>query len=176
MERFSRKPGTEAPGRRSVTPVACGFRTEYFQQIYCSLTKMRGMLQRQARNLGSSKDPLFHISLYLNHLAPSNGTKGAITLASYGIRWVHTVAGLPSPTVHQFAQTTSEGAQRLLSTAVNEKEPITSELFSQLTKKKQWPHNRSKRFAFPFHLFSQVHRVYVHRLAHALTQTVRDHF
>ena len=52
----------------------------------------------------------FFISLYLNHLAPSNGTKGAITPPSYGIRWAHTVAGLPSPTEQQFAQTTSEGA------------------------------------------------------------------
>ena len=47
----------------------------------------------------------------------------------------HTVAGLPSPTEQQFAQRTSEGAQRLLSTAVNKKEPITPELFSQLAKK-----------------------------------------
>ena len=75
----------------------------------------------------------------MNHLASSNGTKGAVTSAFYGIRWAHTVAGLPSPTEHPFVQTALEGAQRLLSTAVKKKEPITPALLSQLAQKHGGP-------------------------------------
>ena len=62
----------------------------------------------------------------------------------------HTVAGLPSPTEQQFAQRTSEGAQCLLSTAVNKKEPITPELFSQLAKKHGGPTADLKDLHFLF--------------------------
>ena len=53
-------------------------------------------------------DP-FYIAIYFTSLILSNGKKGAIVDAFYGIRWGHHLAGLDSPTNHPTVKMAFEG-------------------------------------------------------------------
>ena len=54
----------------------------------------------------------FYVAIYLNHLLFTNGTKGCITTAFYGIRWAHHAVGLGSPTDNPLVQLAYEGCIR----------------------------------------------------------------
>ena len=62
------------------------------------------------RNLPS--DPFF-IAVHFNHLLTTNGSRGSVIDAFYGLRWGHHAAGFYSPTDHPFVQLAFEGAKRL---------------------------------------------------------------
>ena len=55
----------------------------------------------------------FYIAIYLTSLIFSNGKKGAIVDALYGIRWGHHLAEFDSPTNHPTVKMAFEGAQRI---------------------------------------------------------------
>ena len=76
-------------------------------------------------------DP-FYIAIYLTSLIFSNGKKGAIVDAFYGIRWGHHLAGLDSPTDHPTVKMAFEGAQRICAKPVKKKDPMVTETIKLL--------------------------------------------
>ena len=72
-------------------------------------------------------DPFF-VCLYLTALTFSNGTKGALSDAFYGIRWGHHLAGYISPTDNATVQMAFEGAQRICAKPVRKKDPMVAEM------------------------------------------------
>ena len=52
-----------------------------------------------------------HVALYLQHLADRVGSKSAVEEACNSLAWVHSTAGLVSPTVSPFVKATLEGLQ-----------------------------------------------------------------
>ena len=80
-------------------------------------------------------DPFF-IAVFFNHLLITNGSKGSITDAYYGIRWGHHAAGFYSPTDHPFVQLAFEGAKRLSNySGSRKKDPMTSDMIKILVTK-----------------------------------------
>ena len=72
-------------------------------------------------------DP-FYISIYLTSLIFTNGTKGALVDAFYGIRWGHHLAGFHSPTDHPTVQMAFDGAQRICAKPIKKKDPMLTEV------------------------------------------------
>ncbi|XP_077986135.1 integrase/recombinase xerD homolog [Glandiceps talaboti] len=77
-----------------------------------------------------------HVSLYLTHLIQGSltagSTKQTVESAFYSIQWAHQIAGLPSPTEHPFVKNLVESARRLLGRPVIKKQPVTTEVISEL--------------------------------------------
>jgi len=70
-----------------------------------------------------SKD--HHIDQYLQHLTDGLASKSAVEEACDSLAWVHSTAGLMSPTGSPFVKVTWEGLQKSLAKPVNKKEPLT---------------------------------------------------
>ena len=70
----------------------------------------------------------FYVALYLNHLFFTNGTKGSVTTAMYGIRWAHHAVGLDSPTDNKLVQMAYEGCMRLSKGHKTKKEAMPVEI------------------------------------------------
>ena len=67
-------------------------------------------------------------ALYLQHLAASSGSKAAAEEAVHSLAWIHSLAGIRSPTSSPFVRNTLEGMKRVLATPVEKKAPISIEL------------------------------------------------
>ena len=64
----------------------------------------------------------FYVALFFQTHSPS-----AIDAAFYGIKWAHSLAGIPSPTANPIVEAVRSASKRILGTAVvNRKEPILS--------------------------------------------------
>ena len=74
----------------------------------------------------------FYVAIYFNHLLFTNGTKGCITAAFYGIRWGHHIVGLDSPTDNPFTKLAFEGCNRLSEHEAKKKDPISLEIIKEL--------------------------------------------
>ena len=72
------------------------------------------------------------VALYLQHLAEDTKSKSAAEEACHALAWVHSTAGLASPSLHPFAKATLEGLQRSLAKPVVKKEPITLEMLEAM--------------------------------------------
>ena len=68
----------------------------------------------------------------MQHLAEESGSKSAVEEACHALAWVHSTAGLASPSSHPFVKATLEGLQRSLAKPVVEKEPITLEMLEAM--------------------------------------------
>ena len=68
------------------------------------------------------------VALYLQHVAEETRSKSAAEEACHALAWVHSTAGLSSPSSHPFVKATLEGLQRSLAKPVMKKEPITLEM------------------------------------------------
>ena len=66
----------------------------------------------------------FEVALYLRDLLQSANSVSQIESAIYGIRWAHHLAGVPSPTDHQFVKSAVEGCKRLLAKPVNPRDAL----------------------------------------------------
>ena len=68
----------------------------------------------------------------LQHLADGLGSKSAVEEACNSLAWVHSIAGLLSPTVSPFVKATLEGLQRSLAKPVIKKDPLTVEMLERV--------------------------------------------
>ena len=72
------------------------------------------------------------VALYLQHLAEESGSKSAVEEACNALAWIHSTAGLSSPSSHPFVKATLEGLQRTLAKPVVKKEPVTLEMLEAM--------------------------------------------
>ena len=73
-----------------------------------------------------------HFVLHLQHIAQTTGSKAAMEEATYSLAWVHSIAGIPSPTDNPFVKTSVEGLRKMLSKPVQKKEPITTDMLKEM--------------------------------------------
>ena len=74
-------------------------------------------------------------ALYLQFLADSSQSKSAVEEACNAIAWVHSTAGIVSPTTtSQFVKATLEGLQRLLARPAVKKAPVTPAMLKEMVK------------------------------------------
>ena len=69
----------------------------------------------------------FHFSIYIAHLA-TTGLKSVADSTTAAVKWVHSLANLPSPTDSIMAKTALQGFKRLNATPTTRKEPITPDI------------------------------------------------
>ena len=68
---------------------------------------------------------LFYVALYF--LIEQTHSPSVIDAAFYGIKWAHSLAGIPSPMANPIVEAVRSASKRILGTAaVNRKEPILS--------------------------------------------------
>ena len=77
----------------------------------------------------------FPVALYLESLLQSAKTPAPVISAFYGIKWMHDLYGLDSPTDSKIVVNVVESAKRILSTQTNKKEPITVEILLAMYKR-----------------------------------------
>lgn len=75
-------------------------------------------------------DP-YHLTLYIAQLA-TTGPKTIAESVTSAVSWVHSLAGLPSPTTNPMVKTALRGFKRLNSSAPTRKEPITPDILSKI--------------------------------------------
>ena len=75
-----------------------------------------------------------HVALYIQFLADSTKSRSAIEEACNSIAWVHSTAGLSSPTVSPFVKATLEGLQRLLAKPTVKKAPVTPVMLEEMVR------------------------------------------
>ena len=75
-----------------------------------------------------------HVALYLQHLGDTSQSEAEVEGACNALAWIHSTAGLPSPTVSPFVKATLEGMQRILAKPTVNKEPVTAEMFEDMVK------------------------------------------
>lgn len=75
-----------------------------------------------------------HVALYLQHLGDSSQSKAAVEGACNALAWIHSTAGLPSPTLSPFVKATLEGMQRILAKPTVKKEPVTAAMLEDMVK------------------------------------------
>ena len=73
----------------------------------------------------------YQLTLYITQLA-TTGPKSIAESATAAIKWVHSLAGLPSPTNNPMVKTALQGFKRLHSSAPIRKEPITPDILSKV--------------------------------------------
>ena len=74
-----------------------------------------------------------HVALYLQHLIDESHSPCVVDSAFYGIKWAHTMAGIPSPTDNPVVEAVRCASKRILGTrVVNRKEPISSSVIHDL--------------------------------------------
>ena len=76
-------------------------------------------------------DP-YHLALYIAHLSTTSGAKTAADAVSACVKWVHSLAGLPSPTDDCMFRLALQGYNRTHTTPITRKEPITPEILEKL--------------------------------------------
>lgn len=99
--------------------------------------KYLGAFRRWKMWAADHKLPVFpvegvHIALYLQHLAEAKCSKSAVEEAVNGLAWVHSMAGISSPTISPIVQTTLEGLRRTLAKPVNKKSAFTVEMLKAI--------------------------------------------
>ena len=67
-----------------------------------------------------------YVALYLKHPGDTSQFKAAVEGACNTLAWVHSTAGLPSPTISPYIEATLEGMQRILVKPTVKKDPVTS--------------------------------------------------
>ena len=88
--------------------------------------------------LGISAFPVepIHCALFLQYLLDSSKSVSSINCAFYAFKWLHDLAGVPSPTIHPTVVAVKEGAVRLASSPVkHRKEPLEAEHLRRLVEK-----------------------------------------
>ena len=70
--------------------------------------------------------------LYFQYLSEESKSKAAVEEACNAIAWIHSSAGLASPSAHPFVEATLKGFQRSLAKPVTKKEPITVEMLDAI--------------------------------------------
>lgn len=71
----------------------------------------------------------FHVAIYLQHLLEESHSPSVIDSAFYGIKWAHSMAGIPSPTDNPIVEAVRSASKRIFGAGiVNRKEPISSSL------------------------------------------------
>ena len=75
-----------------------------------------------------------HVALYLQHLGDISQSKAAVEGACNALAWIHSTAGLPSPTLSSFVKATLEGMQRILAKPTVKKDPVTSVMLEDMVK------------------------------------------
>ena len=74
-----------------------------------------------------------HVALYLQHLIDESHSPCVVDSDFYGIKWAHTMAGIPSPTDNPVVEAVRCASKRILGTrVVNRKEPISSSVIYDL--------------------------------------------
>ena len=76
-------------------------------------------------------DP-FHVAIYLNHLLQTNGTKGTLITAAYGMNWAHHVGVFASPLEDPFVKLVLQGCERLCGKPTRKKDPLTCPMITEL--------------------------------------------
>ena len=71
-----------------------------------------------AHDLPTFPAEMAHVALYLQYLKKSKGSKSAVEEAVHAIAWVHSMAGIPSPTFSPFIHSIVEGMKRELAMPV----------------------------------------------------------
>ena len=74
-----------------------------------------------------------HVALYLQHLIEQSHSPNVIDSAFYGMKWAHSLAGIPSPTDNPIVEAVRSTSKRILGTAiVNRKDPISSSVIHDI--------------------------------------------
>ena len=73
-------------------------------------------------------------ALYLQHLSKESNSKASVEEACNAVSWVHTSAGLSSPSCDPFVKATLEGLQRSLAKPTVKKEPVTVDMLKAIVK------------------------------------------
>ena len=71
-------------------------------------------------------------AIYLASLIQSSNSPSSVTPAFYGIKWVHDLYGIVSPTSSNLVVNVLEATKRILSTQPIRKEPITADILTSL--------------------------------------------
>lgn len=75
----------------------------------------------------------FHVALYLQHLIEQSQSPSVVDSAFYGIKWAHSMAGIPSPTDNPVVEAVRSASKRILGTGVvNRKEPVSPSLIHDI--------------------------------------------
>ena len=72
------------------------------------------------------------LALYLQHLGNSTGSRASVDRAVYALAWIHEAAGLSSPINDPFVQTVLGGLRHMLASPTIRKQPVTSEMLSDM--------------------------------------------
>ena len=83
----------------------------------------------------------YHWALYLQFLADSSQSRSAVEEACNAIAWVHSTAGLLSPTTSPFVRATLDGLQRLLAKPAVKKAPVTPAMLDRMVKDAEKSHS-----------------------------------
>ena len=80
----------------------------------------------ELRYYGANTFPVepFRLALYLVELQQQSKSIAPIDAVIYALRWMHTIADVPSPTEHQFFVSTWHGCKRLLACPIQPTDPI----------------------------------------------------
>ena len=73
-------------------------------------------------------------ALYLQHLSEKTESKAAVEEAVNALAWMHSSAGLMTPSSHPLVRATLEGLRRTLAKPVVKKEPITVEMLEVMVR------------------------------------------
>ena len=76
----------------------------------------------------------YQIALYLQSIGDQSQSRSAVEEACNAIAWVHSTAGLPTPTTSPFVKATVDGMQRLLARPTVKKTPITPDMLEDMVK------------------------------------------
>ena len=83
----------------------------------------------------------FHVALYLQYLIEESHSPSVIDSAFYGLKWAHSMAGIPSPTDNPVVEAVRSASKRILGTQiVNRKKPISSSLIQDIISKSNLDH------------------------------------
>ena len=73
-----------------------------------------------------------HLAFYLQHLGNSTGSRASVEETVYALAWIYEAAGLSSPINDPFVQTVLWGLRHMLASPTVKKQPITSEMLSDM--------------------------------------------
>ena len=76
----------------------------------------------------------YQIALYLQSLGEKSQSKSAVEEACNAVVWVHSTAGLPTPTTSPFVKAMLEGMQWLLARPTVKKVPVTPAMLEGMVK------------------------------------------
>lgn len=74
------------------------------------------------------------VALYLQHLGEKLESKSAVEDAVNGLNWVHSLAGVQSPTHSPLVQATAEGLKRSFAKPVQKKTPMSVDILSDIVR------------------------------------------